>query len=182
MVGEIMDFKDISGLMQLGIIAGIAIYALPKVFQLFGVSGGGTGTGQTGLQPYTATDVLEAGGTITQNKKEGLPWWTWISPFSMLAGGMNYLTNQDQTVITPPIENKPAATPLGYKKDTFVPIDAAVKTITKNYLKSTPSQQRVTEQIVNDLSKTVTVSGTSSLQPMTVERLKAVAKYGYGGR
>jgi len=77
-----MDTKDYI-ILAGGAVA--AMFLLPKLLNMLKGSGG-TGSTNGFLSGSDIADVLNEGGTVTTKKDAGLPWWTFISPFTMLTG------------------------------------------------------------------------------------------------
>jgi len=77
-----MDTKDYI-ILAGGAVA--AMFLLPKLLNMLkGLGGDGSTTGF--LSGGGIADVVKSGGEVTTKKDAGLPWWTFISPFTMLTG------------------------------------------------------------------------------------------------
>lgn len=160
-----------------GIILG-GIFVLPKLLNSFKPEDGGIPFGDTGFQ-----DFIGAGGTVTEEVKNDLPWWTFLSPLSMVTayggqggttrkyggGGSGGGTTTTQTLLREPLQPKKGK---GYRRTTIKK--------SQDIIREAANPQHdisVAAQIIQDIPKTITVEETY-LQGNTVARLKSRAKYG----
>ena len=177
-------------LLLLGGAAVAGIFLLPKLLNAMkgGILGGTGGVFDQGiggfLDPGGFKEVIDAGGTVETTKEAGLPWWTFISPFSIVtAYGQRAAGTGDVTqTVTPDIKSKilkPRQDPYATKA---VSIRTAQRILSKGYMTAPVQRQKVIERIHADLPKTITTV-PGQISPYFQKILEGKVKYGTtGGR
>lgn len=175
---------------------GLVAYALLSKFSDIGGGigdflglGGGTTTAAATPTTYTpgiVKETLEAGGTYTTTTKK-TPDTLGTTVLSALFPPVGLAYSIQESLTSGMTTSKSVAAPtqttaptIANNISTGITKTAAVQKVSSasNYRYQTPAAQKVTEQIVKDIPKTITTSASGNLSSMTVARLTSRAKYG----
>jgi len=165
------------------------IFVLPKIINYFnGVDDSGF------LNSGGIADVLDSGGSVSTTQEAGLPWWSFVSPLSMITGyamdasGAGDVTQTIKGSTRNPdgtIKIKSSYSP-NVKGFSELPTNRAIAKIKRssgvNSSSGTASQKEMLSMVSSHLKDTKTTNA-GKISGMTQARIASRIKYGgWGGR